>query len=1286
MHDFQGAACPACGGELTPTPLGPQCASCLFARVAEDVPESPQGARAFGEYELLEELGRGGMGVVYRAWQPSLQRSVALKMLLAGPFASPEFAERFRREAQAAARLRHPGLAAIFDAGECDGQAFYTMELVEGRTLADVVREKLPAPREAAVLLEKTARAVGHAHAQGVLHRDLKPSNILLSADGEPKVADFGLARVMEGAGADAGLTLSTTLLGSPPYMAPEQAAGQPSSEATDVYALGAVLYELLTGRPPHQGSSPQEILTHVREATVVEPRRLVPSLPRDLETVCLKCLEREPARRYAGAAALAEDLARWLRGEPVVARPVSSLEKAWRWGARRPALAAMLALTVAALVSVAAVSTVASQRMKRAAASEQAAGQQARERLYDSLVAQARASLLTEEGGRRYRALELLKQAREIRDAREIHELGGSALALTDLRRTLLWQAPERSITWQAADGESWSALTRHENTCSISIHRGPDGHTVAQLDGLPQAAEDSRAVLSADSSLAVYPGADGMQRIIRISGGAVLLAHKAAAFGAFHPSGKSALFFSENRKLEHISMEDGQPVAGWKPPLGVLSRNASQPLHAQYSPDGTRIACAEGDRVMMLLDAATGEVTGRIVMPSPLSCAAWHPGGEYVAAVCVEHVLVASVESATVEHMWSTRDTGQVLAAAFSPDGAVLATSGWDAMVRLHDWQREALIVAARGGGNGCAWNAAGTGLVLSLDAAISCWDVARGAGMRLVSYDRTTTGGLPLQHFAFDATGRWLAVARRPGIEWFSGDGARLLATLPCGEVNAVAFHPVDPQLIAATPEGIMGISWRMEGKQLILGPVTPLWTGGSANYFALNPAGTRAAVWSPSKEDPGFFRLRMFDTGPVWTYVSGSGETYTLGRGPRWSPDGKWVADHCWHGPAVTVWSGATGAEYFGSGETGSWAGAHWAPDGRLWTATGLDERVWSLEQKGQKDPVIIRPLSEPWENHLHAAAISPQGLHAVAPIGTGRIQLRQWPDPAPLVEWQHSRGPHIGSLRFSPDGRRLGIVTADWRLSLWDFAATRAALEAEGLRWPGPGTSSPAETDIPDKIKVETRDVLSAARRAGTALLIPRRAADTPPQCLDLSSGFNSALNYKWRNNGVSWDFAALQPGLHQFHGVPFDVRGCILLSGSGMLLRNPDVPLAARGLLQAPVKAARLHLLLGSARDTDAGIVIGHIAMRQSGGWHHRIPLTSGAAINGSFLTRNERPVLNGSTRIAWESPTAPEGHRVLLYHHTWVNPRPDSAIESLDFTTTMEPGGPMLFAITVEE
>lgn len=1267
---------------MTLTPLGPQCAACLFARVAEEAPGAPQGARTFGEYELLEELGRGGMGVVYRAWQPALQRSVALKMLLAGPFASPEFARRFRREAQTAARLRHPGIAAIHDAGECDGQAFYTMELIEGRTLADVVRERLPVPREAAALLEKTARAVAHAHALGVLHRDLKPSNILISADGEPRVADFGLARVAAEAGNEAGLTLSTTLLGSPPYMAPEQAAGRQATEATDVYALGAIFYELLTGRPPHQGSSAQEILTHVREASIVEPRRLVPSLPRDLETVCLKCLAYEPARRYPGALALAEDLARWQRGEPVQARPVSRAEKTWRWCVRRPALAAMLALTAAALVTVATVSIVASRRLQRAAAAEQTAGREARARLYDSLVAQARASLLTADAGRRFRALDLVKQALALRDEREVHELAGSALALTDLRRTQLWQAPPASLTWQTPGGNAWSVLTRGTNTCGITVHRAPDGAETARTDGLPQAVDDARAILSADLSLALYRGADGLCRVVRISDGTVLMAQAATGLGGFHPGGKSVLLLSAEETLTHWHTDGSGPVRGWNPPPGIPSGNASQPVHAVFSRDAQWIACAEGSGVLMVVNAADGTAAQRMRMPSPLSSLAWHPGGRWLAAVCTEHVVIADRTTGTAAFSWSTRDTGQVLAAAFSPDGSVLATCGWDAMVRLHDWQRESLTVAARGGGHGLAWQADGTGLVISNNTSVSCWEVAHGTGMRLVSYDRTTTGNLPLQQFAFDPTGRWLAVVQRPGIEWHTADGTRHLATVPCGEVEAVAFHPSEPWLIAATSEGLMRIPWRVEAEKLVLGAPAALWTGGSASYFSLNATGTRAAVWCPSRTDPGFYRLRLFDTGPQWTLTGGSTATYNRGRGPHWSPDGKWIADHCWHGSAATVWNAETGAEHLSGEAISSWAGAHWAPDGSLWAATGLDERIWRMDQA---KPVSILPLPEPWENHVHAAAMSSQGVLATAPVRTGQIHLRQWPQTAPQLEWQHSRGPLIGSLRFSPDGQRLGILTADWRLHVWDFAATRAALESEGLRWPGPAATALPPPAPPVDTVVESRDFLTTARRAGAALLIPRRAADIPEQCLDLSGAFNTALHYQWNVRGGSTNFSGLQPGLHHFHDIPFDVRGCIALAGSGMLLRNPDIPIAARGLLRRPVKAARLHLLLGAAVNADDGTVTGHLELRQHGGWQHRLPLLAGRTLHGSFLAEAQQPSLEGTTRIAWQSPPA-GGIKAVLYHHVWANPHPDIPIESIDFTSTTLPGGPMLFALTVED
>lgn len=323
--------------------------------LAEDAPE-PLGTRRFGPYELIDELGRGGMGVVYRAWEPKLQRAVALKLLLAGPFASDGFITRFLREARLAARLRHPHIVAIYDAGEAEGQPFYTMELVEGRSLASVVQEGLPSAEQAAGWMRTLAQAVESAHREGVLHCDLKSSNILLTDTGEPKIADFGLAKLWRDA---PDVTLEGAALGSPSFMAPEQAEGRRGDlgPGTDVYALGAVLYHLLTGRPPHYGGSLQEVLAQVRTASVIAPHLLNPSVPRDLETICLKCLDKDPPRRYASAEDLAEDLGRFLRGEAVRARPITLVGHLWRWARRNRSLAVSLsALTAVSLAGAVAV------------------------------------------------------------------------------------------------------------------------------------------------------------------------------------------------------------------------------------------------------------------------------------------------------------------------------------------------------------------------------------------------------------------------------------------------------------------------------------------------------------------------------------------------------------------------------------------------------------------------------------------------------------------------------------------------------------------------------------------------------------------------------------------------------------------------------------------------------------------------------------------------------------------------------------------------------------------
>jgi hypothetical protein len=319
----------------------------------------PAGPPELAGYRVLGFLGKGGMGVVYKALHLPLNRVVALKLMRAGPDADPDLRARFRKEAESAARLQHPNVVQIYEVGQVGEVPYIALEYAEHGTLADRLGGKPQPPRAAAELVRTLARAVHAAHQCGILHRDLKPANVLLQRDpgqggGEllaaiPKIGDFGLARPIEGG---SGLSLAGQIVGTPGYMAPEQAgAGRDVGPAVDVYALGVILYEMLTGRPPFLGHDPLDTLRQVRSQEPVPPSRLQPKVPRDLETVCLKCLHKEPHHRYVPAEALAEDLDRFLAGRPILARRAAPLERLAKWVRRRPAVAALLALSLLGLL-----------------------------------------------------------------------------------------------------------------------------------------------------------------------------------------------------------------------------------------------------------------------------------------------------------------------------------------------------------------------------------------------------------------------------------------------------------------------------------------------------------------------------------------------------------------------------------------------------------------------------------------------------------------------------------------------------------------------------------------------------------------------------------------------------------------------------------------------------------------------------------------------------------------------------------------------------------------------
>lgn len=495
--------CSVCGTPLASGRLGAKCPRCLLSLATFGIEEPDETAadsslmRSFGDYELLEEIARGGMGVVYRARQLSLGREVAVKMILAGELATAESVQRFRNEAATAARLDHPNIVPVYEIGELDMQHYFSMRLVLGRRNIATWARALTGPsveraKSMARMMAKVAHAVAFAHERGVLHRDLKPSNILVDDQGEPQVMDFGLAKLLHEQ--DSGLTLSAMMLGSPSYMAPEQADGRHGdvTTLTDVYGLGAVLYEMLAGRPPFLGKTPLDTAKKVVEQM---PAAVV-GVPSDLATICLKCLAKEPAQRYARAHELAEDLESFSRGEPIRARPVTVPEAVWRWARRSPKTAALFgAVLLASALGVAGIiwqwrraemanaglaASVAQLEWRRAVqlldSGEYSVGMAQLARLLRTDLQNPRAASLAisvlEEGGFAFPAAPRLShgQASIIHEARLSPDESCLATAGSDGTARL----------WEAATSRPLGAPMRHEGAVRW-VEFSPDGSQVA-------------------------------------------------------------------------------------------------------------------------------------------------------------------------------------------------------------------------------------------------------------------------------------------------------------------------------------------------------------------------------------------------------------------------------------------------------------------------------------------------------------------------------------------------------------------------------------------------------------------------------------------------------------------------------------------------------------------------------------------------------------------------------------------------------------------------------------
>lgn len=1073
MSEVAHIACAGCGRPLAAGLPEGLCSRCLFLGAIEpeeDPPPLPPAGsdgvlRYFGDYELLAELARGGMGLVYEARHVPLNRRVAVKLLAGGDLASPRFQERFRTEAAAVAALDHPNIVPVYEIGEVSGQPFFSMRLMEGGTLAArVARAGGPLPnREAAVLVAKVARAVHYAHQRGVLHRDLKPGNVLLDSRGEPRLADFGVAKLLE---QDSTVTHTQGLLGTPAYMAPEQAAGRGHdlTTAADVYGLGAILYELIAGRPPFAGGTTLETIRHVLEREPKRPRLENPAADRDLEVICLKCLEKTPERRYSSADALAEDLERWLRHEPIRARPVGVWERAGKWVRRHPRRAVLAGVLAAALLALAVVPAAMNVRLR--AANRQAAlkAEESRQHLVRFNVARGVESMNQGDlaGSLPWfvRALELdtgrpeLEEAHRIRIAATLNQLPRLVQILeagTNLSAArfgpgghwILFRSENDSLAqvWDAASGQPVAPPLRHQAFLRSAVFDAAGQRVLtASYDGTAQAWEARTG----------QPAAPPLRHAAGVTSAVFTPDDRRVVTGAFQggvavwdaSSGERLLQLPAEESVHDVACSpDGRWIAGavdrglrlWETNRPHSSRLIeSRMVHGlrrvMFSPDSSRVLGAGGTGSRVWDVASTTPLTPVLLHPNFwVFGAGFGPGGATVVSWGRDGLARIWGIGDQIAEIPPLRHDHAVRHAEFSPDGLHLVTASQDHTARVWDAQTGELLCALRHSGPLVHASFSDDGRrVVTLDARTArVWDLA----------DTALAGPLlrvPRPHgLAFSSDGRQLLTAdaeRNVRVRDIATGGELPLAAVPPGSARPTLAYTQRPARLPH-PDGRRelviddGAVLREIGTQRPLGP--PLRHREEIVTAAFSPNGRYVATASTDR------------TARVWAVETGDPLTPPL-RNPAtvyqavFSPDSRQLG----------ILSGASSAEVWRLSPdprplADLEALAHLLSGRRLSPSGALEDldrtTLIELRRRLLRDfPDDFRTTTEQqtlW--HWREAALAPAGPGPVAPIGQlmdPRLDTARWPWRARLEAgrkaWTNAFESYSQALAFDPSNPQL----------------------------------------------------------------------------------------------------------------------------------------------------------------------------------------------------------------------------------------------------------------------
>ncbi len=1083
-------------------------------------------------YDILEEIGRGGMGVVFKARHRKLDRWVALKMLLEGPFSNPNHARRFLVEAKASARLQHPGIVQIHEVGEHEGRPFLAFEYIDGGTLAEHIRGRPIQPTTAAAIVESLARAVQFAHERSVVHRDLKPSNVMLQQIDSPaitssrsgssksnqwnatshadydnpdaqllhrfqfKITDFGLAKFVEEHADHANsATVAGDIMGTAAYMSPEQARGDSpkSSAASDIYSLGAILYEMLTGRPPFVGTRPIEVLAQVVADDPVRPSQLVRRMPADLQTICLKCLEKNPHRRYNSALALAEELARFQANIPIIARHTTRLERGWRWCRRHPATAISLASIAALLLSISLVTTVYSlllkdqlEQTKAAELSENDSKKQAIARLWGSYLAEANAKRNSRAIGQRFDGMAAIASAQALGDSIELDEQ-----QLAKMRETAIacLALPDVQIVreFPGSVQKFFATLNKHRTIYAyvsaeghVIVKRSSDNRTIAELD---QQTGPSIPLMSPEGNWLMV--LNDHCRIYRLSD------HNSSVGRPFQPVDRP----TNDGPEEPPYAEDANNA----PSLGVPSIEQIFETRSQgwwaFSSDGTRILGADGDGELKLIEVATGTTIRTygpmVAFGRPLIS----PDNSKAALVTKEAIEVLDLKTGeTTQRFNRPYITGNSQPCAWHPNGSILAVGPYETEgVILWDVESGAKLdsIGMWGGSFTPYFNSTGSLLLgyANWGASLSVWNNEtrqmefRETDFSVMDPKPDADGGFsflskddgillttivdpsailrslskPLgwhathinPDIAYSKDERFFAHGFNGQVLLYEASSLRLLGRVLTGDAYGFVGFDGNGSLLTLTDFGLVrwpisdGVldstpSAEVGNSTYTFGPPENLIEAAQSVKFAVSPDGRKFAVATVNG---------------VLVYRDGAADNpQFLGPHPdvrsmSFSSDGKSLVTGGWSSGNARIWDLDSG-QLLKTLDEPICCTVEFSPDGQFLVTNSNRVCIWSVKTWELLSTVAVQGSSPSGvtvcfspDSQLLAVSDATARIHLVNPTTGGAITTLTNP---------HEAG--VSGMVFSPTGERLSVLFAG-SVYVWDLNALRDRLIQLNLGWP-----------------------------------------------------------------------------------------------------------------------------------------------------------------------------------------------------------------------------------------